>query len=167
MTFSTEDSTRKNSGVLLSPSERSQPKACIQERERNARENDDDIIIRLLEAILRRIHCAEDCVAVNHRHHGHHQRKYNGEPHAVGDKLAHPALLVRTEPLSDRYGEARTDAHAEAQHKEVNRTGCAHARECFHTQKTPDNQRIYQIIELLKEHARQQRQGKTEDQSHR
>ena len=43
----------------------------------------------------------------------------------------------------------------------------AHARERLHAQKTADDQRIDQIIQLLKQHAGQKRQSKAENQADR
>ena len=128
--------------------QRAQPagEQVIQERERNARENDDNVIVGLLEAIRRRVHHAQDIPAVNHGQHGHHQREHDGKPRSVGDKFAHAAFFPRAELLRHRNREAGTDAHAEAEHQKVDGAGRAHARERLHPEEAADNQRVNQIV---------------------
>ena len=149
--------------------QRTQPagEQIIQECERNARKYHHDIIVSLIKAILRRVHQPQNIRTVYHRQHGHHHCKHDGQPCAVGDKLAHTAFLVRAELLRHRNGKTRTDAHAETQHQKIDRTCRAHARERLHAQKTADDQRIDQIIQLLKQHAGQKRQSKAENQADR
>ena len=124
-------------------------------------------MIGFLETVLRRIHHRQDIAAEADGQRCDHRRKNGGQNDTVGHEFAHAALLPRAEALRHRNREARAHAHAKAQHEEVDRTGRAHASQGRHAQKTPHDHRVHQIVQLLKQHARQQRQRKSQDQLHR
>ena len=111
-----------------------------------------------MENVSRSIHHLQDAVAEHKRKHHYHQSHHHGNTHGIGYVDAHLMVVLRTERLRHRYGEAGAGSVAEAHYEKGDRCRSAYSRQCAHADPSAYDDGVDDEVHLLKDVAQYQGQ---------
>ena len=128
------------------------------EREWNGGELQHEECVGVVEDVSRSVHHLQDAVAEHKREHHYHQSHHHGNTHGIGYVDAHLMVVLRTERLRHRYGEACTGSVAEAHYEKCDRCRSAYSRQCAHADPSAYDDGVDDEVHLLKDVAQYQGQ---------
>ena len=135
-----------------------------QEKYGQPRKDDGDEVICTVQNLGRRLHQHEQRPRQRQDNRRQRERNRNAEDDARRRTLPYARAIVRTKALPRIDGDARAEAHEEAECQEHETARAANRRERIHAEEAPDDERIDKGVELLHHIPRNERQRKEEDE---
>ena len=158
----------EDEGCLRVPDRAEQTRQqVIEERERDAEEDDQQVLVRVLVDVVRRLHDVHDERAQEcgqcRQHHGDDGGHHEAVVHVAPESLH----ILCAEALGHRDAEVGAAAHAETEDEKLDARAGADRGQRIRAEETPDDHRIDDVVELLEEIPEKKRNHKNENQTER
>ena len=105
----------------------------IKEGKRDPQTDNEKIVISILKNICRGVHRFQNHPAQGGGQQRQNEGQDNGQPGGVGGKFPHFPEILRSEPLSYRYGKPAAGAGGEPDNQKVQRVGGSNGSQCLQT----------------------------------
>ena len=130
---------------------------------RNTGEYEENVAVRAVNNIVRRLHPNENLACHQADDHGHDHGKTGGDPSGISDETAHVLVILCAEPLCNRNGKPGADADDETVNHKVDGGGGTDRSQCIDTEKFSNNDRIDHVVKLLEQKSHQHRNRKAQN----
>ena len=121
----------------------------IEDRHRDAPEDNHNIIIGLVENIVGGIRPNQNVFAQYHGQYRQHHRKANADPEHIAHIAPKPLIVLLSELLGHGNRKAGTHADAEAQHQKVHGACGTDAGQRIHAQHLAHDHGVHHAVKLL------------------
>ena len=135
----------------------------VQGNEHHAGEIDAEVQRRIGKDAVRRADPPKQGGGHGHAHHGQHHARQQAEGHGGVDGGVHLLMLLRAEVAGNDHARAGEQAAEQAHQQENDMAGGTYRGQRVAAQKVAHDQRVHNVIKLLKQVSPKNRKGETHD----